>query len=169
MSNYADGIYVNFKHSGELPTGTKIKLYVGDRFENDSLVNVYHYNNKKLDFVKGSLKVVEGYIEFDIQHCSEYFLTMSNIGMIEKQESSMNVSTILAIIELIVIILLVVFLIIKLRINKNNTSNSDFNNLLNTINNDNIPKTLNTNFYNSNNDANNTINTNYYNSNDERN
>lgn len=169
LSNYADGIYVNFKHSGELPTGTKIKLYVGDRFENDSLVNVYHYNNKKLDFVKGSLKVVEGYIEFDIQHCSEYFLTMSNIGMIEKQESSMNVSTILAIIELIVIILLVVFLIIKLRINKNNTSNSDFNNILNTINNDNIPKTLNTNFYNSNNDANNTINTNYYNSNDERN
>lgn len=100
LSNYADGLYINFKHSGNLPVGTKIKLFVGDKFENGSIVNVYHYNNKKLEFIKDSLKVVEGYIEFDIEHCSEYFVTMSNIGMIKKQEDSTNIFIIMSIIEL---------------------------------------------------------------------
>lgn len=144
LSNYADGLYVNFKHSGDLPVGTKIKLYVGDKFENGSIVNVYHYNSgeKKLDFVKDNLKVTDGYIEFDVEHCSEYFVTMSTIGNIEKQETSSNLSTIFAIVELIIIIGLVVFIFIKVKpIKKDNKANiekinvTDFND---NNNNDNL-------------------------------
>lgn len=125
LSNYADGLYVNFGHSGDLPTGTKIKLYVGDKFENDSIVNVYQYNNteKSLDFIKGNLKVSKGYIEFDIAHCSEYFVTMSTIGNISKGEtSSVNPFLILSIIECIIIVGLVVFIFVKLKPTKKESS-----------------------------------------------
>ena len=139
LSNYADGLYVDFKHSGELPAGTKIKLYVGDKFENGSIVNVYHYSNKKLDFIKDNLKVSDGYIEFDIKHCSEYFVTMSTIAdaVIEaKDNSSINIFMIFTIIELIVIVCLVTFIFVKLKpikednidYIKDNTNNSNLNN-----------------------------------------
>jgi len=145
LSNYADGLYVNFKHTGDLPTGTKIKLYVGDKFENGSNVNVYHYNinDKKLEFVKDNLKVTDGYIEFEVEHCSEYFVTMSTIGNVVKQETSSSLSTIFAIIELIVIIGLVIFIFIKVKpIKKDDKGNNtempkvnEFNNINNNNNN----------------------------------
>lgn len=117
LSNYADGLYVNFKHTGDLPKGTKIKLYVGDKFENESIVNVYHYNNteKTLDFIKDNLKVSDGYIEFDVEHCSEYFVTMSTIDNVVKKDTSSNIFMIFTIIESIVIIGLVAFIFIKLK------------------------------------------------------
>lgn len=117
LSNYADGLYVNFKHTGDLPKGTKIKLYVGDKFENESIVNVYHYNNteKTLDFIKDNLKVSDGYIEFDVEYCSEYFVTMSTIDNVVKKDTSSNIFMIFTIIESIVIIGLVAFIFIKLK------------------------------------------------------
>ena len=79
LSERDDGLPVNFKHSGPLPIGTKIKIHVGDKFDNGTVVNVYYYNSAevKLDLFKENLKVVEEYIEFDIEHCSEYFITTS--------------------------------------------------------------------------------------------
>lgn len=135
LSNYADGLYVDFKHTGDLPTGTKIKLYVGDKFENGSLVNIYYYNTseKTLDFVRDNLKVSEGYIEFDVKDCLECFVTMSTIGIINNE--TINVFMIFAGIELIVIVGLVVFIIIKIKrmkkkndIDKLETSVNDFDN-----------------------------------------
>ena len=138
LSNYADGLYINFKHTGELPSGTKIKLYVGDKFENDSIVNLYHYNNndKKLDFIKDNLKVSNGYIEFEVEHCSKYFVTMSTIRTAEKQESSSNIYTIIAIIESIIIIGLVVLIFVKLKPIKKDDSRVE------------LPKTLENNNFN---------------------
>ena len=122
LSNYADGVYINFGHSGDLLTGTKIKLYVGDKFENENIVKIYHYNDtrKSLDLIKDNLKVSDGYIEFEIDHCSEYFVTMSTIENISKEE--INIFMIFAIIELVVIISLVVMIFIKLKKVKKNSS-----------------------------------------------
>jgi len=117
LSNYADGIYINFKHNGELPNGTEIKLYVGDKFKDRSLVNVYYYdsNLKKLDNIKENIKVTGGYIEFEIEHCSEYFITMSNItNKIKEEKNTSNIFMIIAIIELILLILIVVLDILNL-------------------------------------------------------
>ena len=125
LSNYADGVYINFGHSGDLPTGTKIKLYVGDKFEKESIVKVYHYNDtkKSLDLIKDNLKVSDVYIEFDIDHRSEYFVTMSTIENISKEEiSSVNIFMIFAIIESVIIISLVVMIFIKLKPMKKNSS-----------------------------------------------
>ena len=123
LSNYADGLYINFKHDGILPAGTKIKLYVGDKFEDDSIVNVYKYNNtnKSLKFIKDSLKVTTGYIEFELEHCSEYFVTMSNIGTsIQEKEANSNILWILiAILEFVIIVILILMYYIKFKNKKN--------------------------------------------------
>lgn len=142
LSNYADGLYVDFKHSGELPAGTKIKLYVGDKFENGSIVNVYHYNNKKLDFIKDNLKVSDGYIEFEIEHCSEYFVTMSTIldEVIEvKDNASINIFMIFSIIELILIVGLAIFIFVKLKpIKEDDIANAKANTNDSNLNNNNL-------------------------------
>lgn len=129
LSNYADGLYINFDHSGDLPTGTKIKLYVGDKFEDGSITKIYHYDNtkKSLINIKNDLKVIDGYVEFDIEHCSEYFLTMSTIeNIIKKETSSLTIFMIFTVIELIVIIALVIFIFIKIKPIKKEISNVDF-------------------------------------------
>ena len=111
LSNYADGIFLDFKHNGILVNGTSIKLYVGDKFEDGNLVSVYYYNEKNntLDLKIESIKAKKGYIEFDIDHCSNYFVTMSNL----KDNKSNNVFAIIIIIELIIVITIMVFYFIK--------------------------------------------------------
>ena len=126
-SNYAQGMYVNFKHSGKLPVGTKIKINVLDKFENESYVNVYYYNkDKKLELVKSRIKVEDGYVVFYIDHCSEYFITMSNvvesepyISVAPDKDEPVNIFMIFTIVELVVILGLVIFIFTKLnKLNK---------------------------------------------------
>lgn len=116
LSNYADGFYLNFEHNGKLPEGTKIKVYVGDKFKDNENVNVYYHNkdNNSLDTIKKDLVVTEGYIEFDIKHCSDYFVTMSEVqGVTESKE--INIFFIISIIELVIIIALVVLGYFKMK------------------------------------------------------
>ena len=114
-SNYADGKFINFEHSGDLPGATKIRLYVADKFSNGDIVNVYYYDkdNKELTSVHKELEVKDGYITFDIDHCSEYFVTRSTIMGAVEDNKGINVFLIISIIELVVIVGLVVMFIIK--------------------------------------------------------
>ena len=109
ISNYSDGKYIHFEHQGDLPAGTKVKLYVGDKFIDDKLVNVYFYdhNTKKLELIKQKLVVKNGYIEFEINHCSDYFVTMATIG-----ESSETVLTLIFMIVSIVEFVLIAAILI---------------------------------------------------------
>lgn len=128
LSNYADGLHINFKHNGKLPENTKIKLYVGDKYNDGNLLNLYHFDKKEniLEFVKDNLKVKDGYIEFDIEHCSEYFVTLSNIV---KPTSSNSILTtvfiIISIIEFIAIAVLVYLFIVKPKLKTNNSVPND--------------------------------------------
>lgn len=156
LSNYADGLYINFKHNGILPAGTKIKLFVGDKFENGSFVNVYHYDNEKqaLVFIEDDLKVTDGYIEFDIKHCSDYFITMSKIAtqakestIFKEKKSSNNVFIIVGVIVFILLITFIILYYLKKKSAKKETvQTTNINNnlfqesLVNTENqNTNIP------------------------------
>lgn len=130
LSNYANGLHLNFMHTGNLPKDTTIKVYVGDKFDNEDIVNLYHYNKEdnKLEFVKDNLKVTEGYIEFNIEHCSEYFITMSNITTNKTEEkvqtSSIDTFMIISIVELLIIITMIVIYFLKIKpLLKNNPEN----------------------------------------------
>ena len=157
-SNYASGLYVNFKHSGNVPKGTKIKLYVYDKFKDGSNVNVYYYSNNELDLVKSNIKVENGYVTFDIDHCSDYFITMSNIQTIKNEDMPVKVDKdeptkifiILTIVAAVIIIGLVTFILVKLNKNKkqlseiNTYENTNIQPEMNTYENTNIQPEMNT-------------------------
>lgn len=116
LSNYADGLYLNFKHNGNLPDGTKIKIFVGDKFKDGSTINIYYYKNdsKELESIAKDLIVKNGYIEFSIKHCSDYFVTMSKVNSAIKDDSSINVFIIISILESLVICGVVMLYIFKI-------------------------------------------------------
>jgi len=122
LTNYADGLYINFKHKGDFPYGSKAKIYVGDNFDDGDIVKLYSYNDlvKTLDFTNYELKVNNGYIEFNVDKNVLYFITMSNLGNLNQiKESSINIFLIFAIFEFLIIIILLIYIKIKLKIAKN--------------------------------------------------
>lgn len=120
LSNYADGLYINFSHSGDLPKGTNVKLYVGNKFADENTVKLYYYNleKDKLELKTDNLIVKEGYIEFDIEHCSDYFVTMSTIPNI-KADGFMNKNIFVGLVIIIVMSLTIgIYFLIKKMLNK---------------------------------------------------
>ncbi len=75
------GLIIDFEHSGALPKGTSVVLYVSDYDFADQVYNLYYYNEKtgKLELVVNNVKkeVEDGYvtrITVPIEHCSTYTL-----------------------------------------------------------------------------------------------
>lgn len=185
LSNYADGLFVGLKQTNNLPSGIKIKLFVGDKYKDNNLVNVYVYvkNNDKLELIKSKLKVENGYVEFDVTDASDYFVTMSTIPNSDKVVTTTGESLspilliIIGILSLLVIGLVIAF-IVKNKKNKkdgnnnNNSGNSTLNNDYETLTTDtNKVDTINSsqsvnktyNDYNTNQQNNTTSNVNYNN------
>lgn len=80
-------LVIEFGHHGELPKGTQVKVNVNKTFENGKQVSLYYYNDKgELEEVAKNLEVKEGYVEFSLEHCSEYVL-------VEEKEKSNNAQT----------------------------------------------------------------------------
>lgn len=109
LTNYSEALYLNFAYEGYLPIGTKIKIYVGDRYADGEILKLYSYN-EKISLEKDNIKVEDGYIEYDLDHCSEYFLTRA---VLNKKTNNISISTIIAIIEGAAIVLLSVYFISK--------------------------------------------------------
>ena len=114
LSNYAYGMFISFKQKENYPEGARIKLYVGDKYSDNDLLNVYGYvkENDKLDLLEKSLKVEDGYIEFDLRGKGEYFVTMSTIPNIDKVSEISNSTHSNKIIISIIILLIILFIII---------------------------------------------------------
>ncbi|MEG0909684.1 MAG: Ig-like domain-containing protein [Bacilli bacterium] len=70
-------LFVNFSYHGELPGKAHMKIYVGNLYKDGALVTLYYYNetSKKTEKMASDLVVKNGYVEFDITHCSTYVLT----------------------------------------------------------------------------------------------
>ena len=78
----SQGIQLDFAYSGELPTGTVLKVYVGDKYKDASLLNMYFFNEEtqKFELLYEDNEVKEGFVTFNLEHCSYYFLTDGKIG-----------------------------------------------------------------------------------------
>lgn len=70
-------LYLSFTHHGELPAPATIKAYVGDKYSDGAKVELYYYNEatNKVELISKNLVVKEGYVTFEIEHCSDYFLS----------------------------------------------------------------------------------------------
>ncbi len=153
LSNYADGLFISFGQTNYFPSGTKIRLYVGSKYTDKDIVNVYSYikNSNKLNLVKSKLKVKNGYIEFDVVDASDYLITMSTISnstpvTTPNNNTSSNILPIFIII--IILILIIVIMIIYILKNRKENKNKEI------ITNDNISSIINNNNYNNQNNGN---------------
>ncbi len=70
-------LIITFDHVGKLPSEATVRINVENRFKNGDKLYLYYYNpdTKKLEFIENNLKVTNGYVEFTIDHCSDYLLT----------------------------------------------------------------------------------------------
>lgn len=83
----SDSIYIHFSHHGSLPAEALIKIYVGDKYDDGTKLNLYYYNetNGKAEEISKGLEVKEGYVSFAISHCSDYFLTQADLEKSSQQ------------------------------------------------------------------------------------
>ena len=81
LSNYSEGIYISLKQKSNLPNKAKIRVYVGDKYNNGDKLNVYSYvdGNDKLTLINKGVKVEDGYLIMDVVESSNYLLTMATI------------------------------------------------------------------------------------------
>ena len=70
-------LIVTFDHHGILPETATVRINVGNRFEDGDKLWLYYYNPEKdqIEYIDHKLKVKDGFVEFQIDHCSDYFLT----------------------------------------------------------------------------------------------
>ena len=82
MKNDVKAKYVSFNYHGELPAEASIKIPVSDMYNDGQKLNLYYYNEEKneIELVSDTIKVVNGYVNFNIDHCSDYFLTLSIVN-----------------------------------------------------------------------------------------
>ena len=70
-------LIVTFDYHGILPNTATIRIDVSEKFEDGKELYLYYYNpdNNQIEYIDHKLKVEHGYVEFSIDHCSDYFLT----------------------------------------------------------------------------------------------
>lgn len=71
-------LVLEFTYHGILPEGTSVKVNVLDKFQNGKKVALYYYNEGKLEKVAKNLEVKDGFVEFALEHCSDYVLVEEN-------------------------------------------------------------------------------------------
>ena len=103
--------YLSFAYHGTLPSTATIKVPI-TKFKDGDKLNLYYYNDEtnKIETIKSNIIVSNGYATFDIDHCSDYFLTLS----IVKEASNSNNSNGMIIIGMLgVIIVLISYTVIQ--------------------------------------------------------
>lgn len=102
--------YVSFNYHGALPAAATVKVPI-TKFKDGDRLNLYYYNDNtnKIETIKTNVKVINGYATFEIEHCSDYFLTMS----IVKEASNQNNNGVIIIGMLVVIVGLVGYTMFK--------------------------------------------------------
>ena len=138
ITNNSDGLFINTKNNN-IPNGTKIRLFVGNKFNNNEKVRVFTYNknSNKMDLVRDNLIVKDGYIEFNIDNGLDYFITKdfkANGTDTSTSKSKKSIFPILIFSLLSLIIVIIIILIIKK--NSRNKKDKELNNYNNSYNNE---------------------------------
>lgn len=93
--------YVSFNYHGNLPSEATIKVPIS-KFKDGEKLNLYYYNSEtnEIETIASYVIVSNGYASFKIDHCSDYFLTLS----IVKEASGGNNNNGIIIIGMLVVI-----------------------------------------------------------------
>lgn len=76
LKNKAESLVLNFAHHGDLPDGTIVRVNVADKYANGDKLKLYYYDEtaKELKEEVTDIEVKDGYVQFNLQHCSDYVL-----------------------------------------------------------------------------------------------
>ena len=101
-------LIVTFDHHGALPTKATVRINVKNKFSDNEKLYLYYYNpeNDQIEFIDKDLKVNDGYVEFSIDHCSDYFLTAAVVN--NAVNNPKNINLIIIGLGVIVFILIIV-------------------------------------------------------------
>jgi hypothetical protein len=115
LTNYSNYLILNFDHSGDLPENTTVTIYVGDKYKDGDVLKLYYYSSEdnKIELNRDNLKVENGYVEFELEHCSEYLLSMANFT---RANIESNTTILLLQIILVIETIFIAYLLIKKKI-----------------------------------------------------
>lgn len=85
-------LIVTFDHHGKLPSNATVRVNVADKFKNGDDLYLYYYNEEtnQIEYMEHHIEVIDGYVEFNIDHCSNYFLTAAVVNDAVNNPKSVN-------------------------------------------------------------------------------
>lgn len=98
--------YLSFNYHGNLPSKALININVKNDFDDNEKIELYYYNEEsnKLELVDNNITVNDGYVSFEIDHCSDYVL-VSAIA-VAPDKTSRNLNTIIVGLVILAIVML---------------------------------------------------------------
>ena len=118
--NYADGIYLDFSNCGDIPKGTILRYFVGDKYKDNDKVNLYSYDGSKIIQLKENVEVKDGYIEFEIEDSVRHLISKAKVLNAEAKKSDMDIWFIVSIVLAVVsVCLFFMFVSSRMKLCKN--------------------------------------------------
>ncbi len=106
-----DKLIITFDYHGMLPLEAKVKIDVSDKFNDGEKLYLYYYNpdSDEVEYMDNAVFVKNGSVEFQIKHCSDYFLTAAVVNDAVNNPQSVNY----IIIGLIVVVFILIAITLK--------------------------------------------------------
>lgn len=106
-----DKLIITFDYHGMLPLEAKVKINVSDKFNDGEKLYLYYYNpdSDEIEYMDNVVFVKNGMAEFQIKHCSDYFLTAAVVNDAVNNPQSVNY----IIIGLIVVVFILIAITLK--------------------------------------------------------
>lgn len=104
-------LIVSFDYHGTLPLKTTVTIDVRDKFKDGESLYLYYYNpdNDTIEYIMKDVKVNNGLVSFEIEHCSDYFLTAAVVNDAVNNPQSVNY----IIIGLVVVVFILIAITLK--------------------------------------------------------
>ena len=128
----------------DFPRGTRVKLYIGDKYSDGEEFEVYYYDNdnQKAELHEENIRNVDDYITFTLGNYKDYFITMLAGSSKTKETETGKALPIRTIVIIALVIALIVILTIlffqkkkeKQNANSNIESNQDYNSYNQNVN-----------------------------------
>ena len=85
-------LIVSFDYHGTLPLKTMVTFNVQNEFKNGDELYLYYYNpdNDTIEYITKNVEVKNGKVTFEIEHCSDYFLTGAVVNDAVNNPQSVN-------------------------------------------------------------------------------
>lgn len=82
LTNYSEAIFMDFDSNDNFSNGVKIKVYVGDKYKDNQLVNVYQYNEvtNKMDEIETEVQVSNGFAEITVKNPKDTIITRAKLA-----------------------------------------------------------------------------------------